>query len=278
MARTIDYWKQLMVTEKENHSELDSLDSSSRVSIWGLLLYVIASTINILDNFFDQHKTEITTILANQRPGTLPWYRTIALAFQYGRSLLADGTYDNTNFSDDEIAASKIISQAAATEATIDGIQVVRIKVVKGSGIWTQLSAVELRAFNTYMQKIKYGGVKVEATSQVPDDLKLSLDIWYDPTILDNTGARIDGTAATSVQDAIDNYLKNLEFNGEFANVRLQDALQLVDGVVLPEIKASQYRYGLFAWMDIDGRVVPDSGFFNIADSDLTINWREYDV
>ncbi|PZP45040.1 MAG: hypothetical protein DI598_13845, partial [Pseudopedobacter saltans] len=60
-------------------------------------------------------------------------------------------------------------------------------------------------------------------------------------------------------------------------NVRLMDTLQKIDGVVLPEVKLSQYKYGLFDWINIDGRVIPDSGFFTIQDTDLTINWREYD-
>ena len=277
MARSTAYWKQLLVTEKQKYSALDGLNTSSITSIWGLVFYVIATISNKLDSLFDDHKMEIQTILATDKAHRLAEYRQMALEFQFGRSLMSDGNYDNTGFTDEEIADSKIISQAAATETNIDGIQVIRIKVVTGSTIWTQLSDVQLRAFSAYMERKKDGGVKVECTSQTPDNLKLNIDVWYDPTILTNDGKRVDGANDNSVQDAIRSYLQNLEFNGEYANVRLMDTLQKIDGVVLPEVKLSQYKYGLFDWINIDGRVIPDSGFFTIQDTDLTINWREYD-
>lgn len=274
MARTIDQIYQAIITQKNNTPELDALNSTSKAAVYNLFGYIIAVVMWTLENLFDLHKSEVDDTIATKKPHTVRWYRDKALLFQYGQNLIAEtDRYANTGLNDQQIAAQKIVAQAAVTE--IDGK--LRIKVAKASGDdLVELLDEELNAFADYIGKIKDAGVKIITDSLPADALKLTLDIWYNPLVLTSTGARIDGAASEPVKDAIKAYLKNLPFNGEFSNTKLTDQLQAVEGVVFPVIKSSQAKYGLFPFSSIDEKYIPDAGYLRIADADLTINYRQY--
>ncbi|MBC7399855.1 MAG: nucleotidyltransferase [Mucilaginibacter sp.] len=273
MARTIEEVYQTIITQKNNTAELGALNSTSKTAVYNLMCYVIAVVIVALENLFDLHKSENDAIIATLKPHTARWYRDKALNFQFGQDLTEGGIYANVGLTSQNIAAQKIIAQAAVTE--VDGR--LRIKVTKASGDdLVALSALQLTAFVAYMNKIKDAGVKVINDSLAADALKLTLDIWYNPLVLTSTGARIDGSSTEPVKSAIKAYLKNTPFNGEFSNTKLTDELQKIDGVVFPVIKLSQAKYGLFPFSGIDEKYVPDAGYLRIADADLTINYRQY--
>jgi len=139
-----------------------------------------------------------------------------------------------------------------------------------------QLTAGELAAFSSYIEKLKFEGVKIIKDSLPADNLKLQLDIWFNPLVLRADGTRIDGSANTPVKDGILAYLNALPFNGEYANTKLTDALQNVTGVQLPVIKLAQTKYGLYPYTNVDERYIPDAGYLSIADADLIINYRQY--
>ena len=274
MARTIDYWYNVIITQKQSTTELDVLDNTSKAANFNLWAYIVAFAMCVLDNLFDGHRTVVDADIAALKPHSVQWYQTLALSFQYGQDTIP-GTdqYANTGLTADQVAAQKIIAQAAVTE--IDGS--LRAKVVKlVNGDYAELTGDELAAHTAFMNKQKDAGVKIIDQSLPPDGLKLTLDIFYDALILKSDGSRIDGRAATPVPDAISAYLKNLKFNGEYANTRLTDQLQLVDGVMLPVIKLAQAQYGGFAYTNIDEVYIPDGGYLRIPDGGLIINYRPY--
>ncbi|MDP1812328.1 MAG: hypothetical protein Q8K66_13080 [Sediminibacterium sp.] len=274
MATSIQAIYESILAEKANHPELDVLNSSSKTAIYKLWAYVTAVCIWAHEKLWDAFKTEVDTKIQDQKVGKTRWYRDKALSFQYGQNLPSNSdVYDNTGLTDAQVLVLKIIKYASVTE--IDGK--LRIKVAKQvAGLPAQLSIDELTAFSFYVEKIKFSGVKINKDSLPADNLKLLIDIWYDPLVLKSDGSRIDGLVVNPVKDAIKGYLNQLPFNGEYANTRLTDYLQKVDGVGLPVIKSAQAKYGLLAFAGIDEKYIPDAGYLTIADADLTINFREY--
>lgn len=274
MARTIDYWYNQLLTQKQNTTQLNSLNSTSKVANWNLWLYLVAVVIAALDNLFDLHKSGVDADLATLKPHSPQWYRTLALAFQYGQQTMPEtDQYANTGLTADQIAAQKIIAQAAVTE--VNGQ--LRMKVVKWvNNDYAQLTSDEFSAFTSFIQQQKDAGVNVVVTSAPPDGLQLLMDVWYDPLVLKGDGSRIDGTVATPVTDAITAYLQNLLYNGEYSNTALSDALQQVSGVKLVNIKSAMAQYGEFPFTSIDERYVPDGGYLRISAGALTINYRPY--
>ena len=273
MARTIAEIHQSILVEKSFHQELDSLNSPSKVAIYNLWAYVTAVVMWTLENLFDLHKAEVDNIIATKKPHQLRWYREMALGFQFGQALIPDtGEYDNSGLSVQEVEQRRIIKQAAVTE--VDGR--LRIKVTKEvGGEFVPLDDAEYAAFKEYSGLRKDAGVRITVDSLPADLLKLELDIWYDPLVLRSDGSRIDGADQQPVKAAIKNYLKNLPFNGEFANSRLVDVLQQVDGVRYPVIRTSQDKYGLLPYTQIDEKYIPDAGFLRIDELELKINYRE---
>lgn len=261
MARTIKEIQQSIIDAKNLESALASLSSTSSVAIWRLWTYVVAVCVWSLENLFDIHKAEVEELLAVQKPHTLKWYVSKARQFQYGITLPDDSDVYPTVSDDPAIA---IIKYAAAVEL----INMVRIKVAKqGVTALEPLTGTELLAFTAYMNRVKDAGVRLQLTSGDPDDLRLELWVHYDPLILTSLGARLDGTAATPVKDAIRNFLATLPFNGVFVLNNLIIALQSIEGVRIGEVRNAEAHYASTAYVSAMRDYTPDSGYMALDET-----------
>ena len=257
---------------QENSILNKKLTSTSKTAIWRLTIYVVAVCSWTLEKLYDVHKSIVENFIANLKPHSLLWYRNKAKAFQYGHSLLQDS--DSYAVIDEK---AKIVKFAAATETRDSKGAILKIKVAKdNNGTLAELDETESQAFTHYMGRVKDAGVKLRIVSQEADHLRLTLLLYYDPLVLDNTGARLDGTASTSIQDAIANYLENLPFDGEYSNMALTDALQAVDGAVIPEIISAEAKWGEFDWSVIPAIYNPEAGWLKVYEGDLNIIWKPY--
>lgn len=277
MSRTIAEIQQSIIDQVSKDAILkEKLTSTSRAAIWRLWTFVVATCQWTLETLFDLHKTEVTGIIDNMKPHSLRWYANMAKTFEYGYNLVdGEDYYDNSALTPDQVAVSKIIAYSAVVEQEKN----LRIKVAKISdGDLAPLAAAEKTAFDEYMSRVKDAGVKLVIDSLAADKLKLSLDVYYNPLVLDSNGARLDGTGSTPVQDALRNYLKNLPFNGYVVQAYIIDALQQVSGVVVPVITEAQYKYGLFPFTGMGEIYNPDAGYMRIADEDLTITFTPQSV
>ena len=266
MARTIREIQQSIIDQKSSSPDLAGLSSTSNVSIWQLWTYVIAVCQWTLENLYDSHKEEVSAIIATQKPHTLQWYVRMAKLFQYGVVLPADSdTY--TNPTDDDTVS--IVKYAAAVE--LSGM--LRIKVAKlAGGALAPLTSPELTAFSGYMNRIKDAGVRLQLTSDNPDNLRLSLNIFYDPLVLDNSGAKLSSPGGTPVKDAVNVFLDNLPFNGVFVLNFLIQALQQVEGVRIAQVVGASANYGATAFVPIPVEYLPDAGYMVLDTSFFDAN------
>jgi hypothetical protein len=266
MARTIAQIQQSIINAKNADTTLSGLTSTSNVAIWLLWTYIVAVCQWTLENLFDTHKEEVSNIIATQKPHTLQWYVSLAKLFQYGVTLPPDtDTYPvpSTN------PLVVIVKYAAAVELT----GLIRIKVAKLSGsVLAPLAAGELTAFSAYMTRVKDAGVRLQLTSGIADNLRLALNIFYDPLVLDSTGARLDGTSITPVKDAINDFLANLPFNGLFVLNLLIETLQNIDGVRIGQVASAQAHYGATSYVPITVEYVPDAGYMVLDDPYFNAN------
>lgn len=273
MARTITEIQDDIISRITATAGLTDLNSSSKVAVWRMWTYVVAVTVWALENLFDLHKNEVNTLINEKAPHSLRWYANKAKDFQYGSELVhEEDYYDNSNLSEDDLAERKIIAFSAIAEQA-KGLRLKVARIV--SGDLDALSVIQLAAFEEYMNRIKDAGVNpLIIESRPADSLKLSLNIFYDPLVLDNTGARLDGTDPDPVRKKTKDYLKNLPFNGTMVLAYLVDALQQVDGVVIPHIGLAQARYGEIPYTPFDVKYSPDAGYLRILnDADLQISY-----
>jgi len=276
MARTIAQIQAQIILSVQADSTLAQINSPSAFAIWRLWTYVVASAIWLLETYFDIHKAEVNEALATLKPHRLRWYQAKTLAFQYGSDLVKDEDYyNNSALTPDEIADQQIVAQASVTEA--DG----KVTVKAAKEVADELEPLETAEYNSllaYLQEIKDAGVRLELLSFNADKLKLTIDVYYDPLILNADGERIDGTNDDPVGEAARLFLREgLTFNGLFVVEKLRDALQGVDGVFVPMIRSvSAARYDNPSLSGVDVVYQPYSGFLRFYDAgDLTLNFIE---
>jgi hypothetical protein len=247
----------------------------SPVSLEAIIFYRVAYAVHFLETLFDRHKTEISDTIARMKPHTARWYATKAKLFQYGFNLLPDSDlYDNAGKTDEEITASRIVSYSAVVEVE----NKLLVKVAKDAGDLSPLTVDEKTAFTEYLSRIKDAGVMVDIISEPADNLRLSIDIYYNPLVLNDKGQRLDGTSTAPVAEAIHQYLKELPFNGELVLAYLTDALQRVDGVVIPHLNAARYQYGALNYDIVNVKYQPYAGYMRVTADNLSINYKPQSV
>ncbi|MDM1045864.1 hypothetical protein HX004_13985 [Myroides sp. 1354] len=236
----------------------------SKVSLENILFNIVAFAIWVFEKLLTQHQKEIDDTIASSRIHTQKWYREKALAFMFGKQLNDSDVYDTSDMTEQEIVEAKIIANAAPVK--MQGY--LRMKVVKSLGDELgPLSTTELTAFESYMNYVTDAGTYVIPTSNQADDLKLHLDVYYDPMILAQDGSRLDGTSETPTLDVINSYLKSLRFNGAFVETKLMDEIQSVHGVTMVKIVGAWSKYGSY---DYESTINPNAGKINevrIADA-----------
>ena len=275
MARSIQEIQELIYQAKAQEPALNELNSTSKVAIWRLWVYIISVAIWSLEKIFDLHRADIDKRLLELKPHTARWYRNKALAFQYGFDLLPDSDkFNNAGRSEEQIEASKIVKYSAVVESPNEGRLIVKIATEQGDTL-RPITEAQKMSFEAYLATIKDAGVRLSVVNYKPDILHLRMKIVYDPLMLDSNGQSITN-AFKPVERAIKDYLKNLPFNGELVLAHLIDALQQSEGVKIPHLVLAQSKninsggeYGAFETIEISK--IPTAGYFTIDNfNDIT--------
>lgn len=273
--------KEQILAEKANYSSLDTLNSTSKVSIYSIWAGIVATVIWTLYVFFDLFTDEINTKIKEQKKYSLLWYRNKALEFRYGQQII-DDEYTDDGYTEEEIEAMKVVKRAAVIELEVNNRKHLYIKVATEdeNGNLAPVPDEVKEALEVYFSDpengVKAAGTKIIIFTAQADDLKLNIDFFYNPLVLDENGSRIDGTANTPVQDVVRDYLKNLKFNGEFNIAKLEDLLQDVDGCSNREayIRTCEANYLTPpAFQTITDSYVANSGYMVVTDENLNINF-----
>jgi hypothetical protein len=261
------------IIDAESLNGLPALNTPSATAVRRRWRRIIGSVVIALEWMYEQFKIEMLNILATQKPHTLRWYRKQALLFQFGDALMDDVlTYDNAGQTDESIATKRIIKQAAATEA--GGLVILRVATEVG-GVLSPLSAAQLIAFEAYVAELKDAGIQLEVFSYAADKLKVWVDVYYDPTVLNAFGERLDGTDTEPLIKAVEKYLRNLEFNGVFVRTQMVDALQSVTGVFAIEPTTIEVaRFDSMAYQTVNVIHAPFAGYYILEN--LTVNYIPY--
>lgn len=274
---TVQEIKQQILTEKANQEALQGIDSTSNVAIYNLWAYVIAFVVWLQYQYFETYTQEADQKIREQKRYTLLWFRNQALAFRYGQGLNENGEYDEGIYTDEQIADMQIVSRAAVIELELNNRKHLFVKVAKeADGDLAPLDPPELEALEQYFAEIKPAGTKIIIFTAQPDDLRMQLRFYYNPLILDENGARIDGSNNTPVQNVINAYLKELKFNGEFNMAVLVDLLQNVEGCADREVYIDSAEANYLqppSWQNITSSYVANSGYMRIDESDLQIEF-----
>lgn len=271
MARSITEIRDSILTSIASTPELGGVTSTSRYALYRLLAFVFATAAHALESLYDIFTFENNAYIAGQKPHRMSWYAEKAKGFLLGLVLVQDQAYyDVSSLTPDQVELKRVVKYSAVTKVP-KGLRI-KVATISGGDL-AQLPNIQLVPLREYMEIVKDAGVKLDIDSLPPDKLKLDLTIYYDPLVLDSTGARLDGNGSQPVQLAIDAFLKSIQFNGLFVTAKLIDALQAVEGVVIPHLDSAMATYGLLPYSAFSVEYLPDSGYLRIydpADLDLT--------
>lgn len=283
MARTTQSIYNEMVAEAINQATISNntdalamFSNTSKTAIWRLLFWIKAFAISMLEKLFDAHVVAVDANILAQVPPTLDWHKTKIKAFQFGFPLIAEtSVFDNTGYTSQQIEDSKIIAYAAVGEATIDSKRVVLYKIAKLSGSeLVPLSTTELNAFKVYIERYRPGGVDIVVYNKVADLIRTTVNVIYNPLLLDNTGLRTDGSGYP-VKEAAQLYPINLEFDGEFVTAGFVDAMQAAVGVSNRKVQivSIERKTEAGTWQSVGISFTPEAGYCKFETNGLTINY-----
>jgi hypothetical protein len=246
---------------------------SVKVAIESVKFYVTSAAFWTLEKLFDLHKLEVMGIINELKPHSLRWYVSKAKAFMLGHALVTDADYyDTSNMTDVQIEAAKVVKYAAAVEKSA----VIYLKIATDNGGEpAPLPAEQVAGFEAYIKEVKDAGVVVEVVNEPAEHFRINLTVYYNPMVMDSTGMVFSG--ATPVHDTIKSFIKNLPFDGEYRNVALVDALQQIEGVVIPELHLAETSRDGQTWEQVEAKANPFSGYYKIYDdADLNITFMPY--
>lgn len=236
------------VRERYGLTSADTFDSKfSKVSIEGLLLYVVAFGIWVMEKLMDSHKAEVSEMLSNEEPHTTRWYRNRVLA------MVPNG-----------------FSEAPVKYCSVDdrGVRL-KIKVAKGAaGSREPLTTAEKNALETWMSEEKDAGLKIEIVNLAGDDMSASLTVWYSPLELHPMDKPVEA--------ALKAYVSNLDFDGLLSRNGIVDELRKVAGVEMVRIDELKSRYAQNDWHTFGEQEQAKSGWWSLQDANVTVEYRRY--
>ncbi|MBL7879182.1 MAG: hypothetical protein JNN23_04880 [Chryseobacterium gambrini] len=277
MNKTFDDIFNEMLTYKNSNPLLSVLDSSSKSSIWKQFLEVCTWGIFNFQMAAQSHLQEIQDLIANQKVFNLRRYRAETLRFQYGFDLIDESDQFKNTFLEngveveataEQIEASRISKYAACNRVIAQGKVRIVIKIAP-ENMEEIFSDDVLTAFGKYIEEIAPAGDYVAFVNYLPDFLKFSFKIKYDPKVLLSNGMHIV-KGNYPVQDAINNFLKNLPFDGELSVQKLEAAILASEGIEDLQTNLVESKWidpalnGYGVYQPINMSTIPKSGRFKV--------------
>lgn len=243
----------------------------SSVSVESILFYIFATVAYTIEVLFDQLKIDVDQKIAQGTIATIPWYHKIAMDFQYGDELVFDDITQSYMY--EIVDSSKRIIKYAAVRDLGNGVEILVSKEKDGTP--QILTTTELTAFKEYINKIKIAGVYTSIKSQEADLIKIEVKVCVDPMIIDPSTGMDISNSVKSVENAVNDYLKNIVYGGTFNKTKLVDAVQKVSGVVdVMLISVLAKKANDEEYISVTGNnYTSDSGCFKVVDLSNTISY-----
>lgn len=254
----------------------------SAANVVSLLMYVVACCAAYLENVFDWFQRDVNNTIANERYGYKGWYENIAKQFRYSQGLSSN--YDIVSsgveleiveefykpIDDPALLEELQIVKFAHCSANSNGNVGVVLKIASSDGhgnpqmVGGAEYSGERVVFERYINRVKPAGIPVTVINRPADLIDVSMTVWYDPLVMDENGVLLaDGEKP--IMNAVMEYLKRLDFNGEFITMRMVDAIQQVEGVEVVDMVSVMTKNAGHTWEDVYARCTPYSGYFELV-------------
>lgn len=242
MSRTIKDIYNEAIQERNKRLELKEFQSNSKVSIMNGITWAVAAVIHSFETLLDVFAIDISQVINQRVNGTPHYYVNALLQYQKGDELVV--REDGLAFGYADVDETKrIISQVSYTEST-DNINLdskLILKVAGGTkGNLSTLPSDELPPINSYINKLKFAGTRIEIISRDGDVLIPRVQVYYD-------GAVPEAEVYDSLEEKLNNYIMAIPFDSSIYTSKIVESLRSAEHVT------DVY---------IDPTGIPEQGFF----------------
>lgn len=240
---------------RNNYLELTEFENSSKMSILDAFTWVVAACIWTFENILEVFKVDLAKDLQNRINGTPSYFANALLKYQSGDELVMNE--EGTQFSYPSVDVSKrVITKVAYYEEDETGFhdKIVRFKIATGKpGAYSRIEDNELVAIRAYLNQILFAGQHARVVSRIGDVLVPRVVVYYD-------GAVTEDDLYKQIEEALNNYIANIEFNGLVYAQRVIDSIQSVEHVTDVAVSSDDTDHqGIFiARYDDDNNLVKD--------------------
>lgn len=226
MTRTLSEIYAEAKDTRNNYLELTEFENSSKMSILDAFTWVVAACIWTFENILEVFKVDLAKDLQNRINGTPAYFANALLKYQSGDELAMND--EGTAFSYPTIDPSKrIVTKVAYYEEDEAGFhdKITYFKIATGDpGAYTQIEHDELVKIRAYLSQILFAGQHAKVVSRIGDVLVPRLVVYYD-------GAVTADELYNSIEDALNNYIANIEYNGWVYSQKIIDSIQNVEHI-----------------------------------------------
>ncbi|MFT5890173.1 MAG: hypothetical protein ACI9Y7_000262 [Dokdonia sp.] len=317
MSRTIAEIQTEILDEKDRQSVLAGLTNESKTAIWKLWTYIVATAIWIHEQIVERNaRISRPHTLDWYRTQALDFIDGSDLIFRDGFFEFDTTGLSESQIEDLKIVKHCAVSEIdletiinpegnLTLDTEIDQnsnsvqllsdyfhnqVGVVFMKVAKDEGgNIVALNADEQGRLREFIRRIKDAGNQIQISSIPGDKLKLDLRVYVDPLLIyvnpdnpndDDNGILVSSGSVKPVEEAITEYLKNIEFNGALVKTFLVDAIQGTQGVNIP-ILDKMFAGGRAVTLSNDNLInnefyIPNAGYFNLSELELSISYFPY--
>lgn len=248
MSRSISEIYQTIVAERNKRLELKEFKSDSKMSILNGLSWVVAVVVHGSEVLMDVFTVDISDAMNSRINGTPTYYANMLLRYQKGDVLLVRS--DGLAFGYSAIDESKqIITQVSYIESWDENNNDYKLilKTATGEkGSLTAISSDDLVAINGYIQKIAFAGTDISVISQQGDVFIPKITVYYN-------GSVSESEMYDEIEDALNNFITNIDFDSSIYVSKVIDAIQSVGNVVDVFIDESLGQGLFIARYNMDG-------------------------
>lgn len=221
MARTLSEIYAVAKETRNSYLELTEFENGSKMSILDAFTWVTSACIWTFENVMDVFKVDLAKDLQNRINGTPSYFANALLKYQSGDELAMNE--DGTAFSYPSVDPTKrIITKVAYYEEEEEGFhdKIVRYKVATGSpGAYSRIDDPELISIRAYLNQILFAGQQARVVSRIGDVLVPRVVVYYD-------GSVTEDELYMSIEDALNDYISGIDFNGLIYAQKVIDCIQ----------------------------------------------------
>ena len=255
MARTLSEIYASAKETRDSYLELTEFSNGSKMSVLDAFTWVTAACIWAHENIMDVFKVDLASDLMNRINGTPGYYANALLKYQSGDDLIV--SEDGTGFGYATVDETKrVVTKVSYSEVAEENFndKMLLLKIATGeAGSYSRIEDDELLKIRAYLSSILFAGQHALVVSRNGDILVPKVTVYYD-------GAVEESEVYQNIEDALNDFIANISFDGSVYSQKIVDAIQGAEHVTDVQIDSEATdEQGIFiAQYDDDNNIIVD--------------------